>query len=233
MSTGPFAFRSAAGALVAAAAAAALPAIDHLGSDFESASRPVQLGGITGIAGADISVYSMKRRWRGVDVYIAPNDPTGGFFVGPFATNVEPSLAVLVFGVVAGQRILVGSGRLSLADVVTGRPILPKHVCSVHDVGAERFDVAISLVGMGPGTISATAAVQVNVFGSDEVAPRPTANVGTVRGFRALDASGSGVRLVSGGGATSDVLELVGAMGSRPWPGVTCTSTTRRPWAPR
>ncbi len=150
----------------AGGAAIVAPAAPVVASDFEAAT--VQIG-IT--SNQEIPVYSTKKRWRAVDVYVTL---PGTFFQGPFISDLNPVVAIYVFAVVGSTRTLVGSGRLTREDQG-----IAKHVVSVHHALAEHFDVVFSAVSIGAGTIVGTRVVDVSILASDQAAtPRP--NVGVV-----------------------------------------------------
>jgi hypothetical protein len=164
-------------------------------------------------AGQILPVYSTKRRWKAIDVYV---QTTGNFFLGPLAGTVYPAIGILVFAVVGSTRTLVGTGRLGIADAG-----VPTHVCSVHDVLADHFDVALDLSNLGNGTFQTAAGgavATVSVIASDQATTQAD-NVGVVAAFAP-----------GGGGGGSSIPAMLGSVQALRlvWNGTTVTDARFR-----
>jgi hypothetical protein len=165
--------------------------------------------------GQIVSVYSTKRRWTAIDVYV---QTCANFFQGPFVSDELPAIGVLVFAVIGSTRTLVRTGRLWLNEQGTA-----KLVCSVHDVLAEHFDVMLDLSSVGAGTLVAAssstgpAQATVSIVASD-AATSQRDNAGVVPAFcssvggefPAMIASVQQVRLLTAAAPTLARFELVG-----------------------
>ncbi len=105
-----------------------------------------------------VLVYTTQKRWRGIDVYIAPGD-TG------FAANVVVSIGV--FAIVAGVRTLVGSGGVRGTDLTTFGAC---RAVAVRAAIAERFEVVLGFDGL---PLTQQDNVNVSLIATDEALAAP------------------------------------------------------------
>lgn len=127
-------------------------------------------------------VYSFKRRWRAVDVYVDFPNPSGA--IGPTLRGGILSVFVTAINQV-GQiqtRTIVASGRIEdpSANGVATSFALPSWVCAARSV-AQQFEVSIFYSNPGGAAIQPLVDLNVTVVGSDE-AVEPPPLLGSIRG---------------------------------------------------
>ena len=149
---------------------------EEYGQQFTFPTQPIN---------APISVYTTKRTWSSIDVYMSL--PPGSTFQGPFLSELNPSLGVLIYATSRGVRSLVASGRIGLEDEAS-RGVGPKHVATARYYGGAIFDVQL----MPRNQLVPGASLQVGLLasnaGNDE---DPT--IGSISMSRAGFVPGSGL----------------------------------------
>lgn len=138
---------------------------------------------VAGIAQRQIvSAYSTLKSWRAVDVYVSIQDPY------PLTAGL---VQVYIYGVSAGGRVLVGSGRLGngYEPAAAGQGGQNIWTAAVRGVVAERFDVELTCSGLPGGSVAVTP-LQVTVVASnlDTTAPEWVGVVGASNAM--LDGTG-------------------------------------------
>ena len=115
---------------------------EEYGQQFTFPTQPIN---------APISVYTTKQTWSSIDVYMSL--PPGSTFQGPFLSELNPSLGVLIYATSRGVRSLVASGRIGLEDEAS-RGVGPKHVGCLHlAVDGDRVANHVLLPLHGPGQL--------------------------------------------------------------------------------
>lgn len=134
---------------------------NKVNADREVYSRQVQLPD-----NAAVPIGGLTRRWQGVDVFLA---------VRPGSIGAASSVAVELFAVIGGVRVLKAVGRLSEAFNTTTAG--PQHVISFRGAQAETYELAISYDDT-PGGPDAQATV--TAIGTDEALSVDDLTIGAI-----------------------------------------------------
>ena len=139
------------------------------------------------------TVYTTKRRWRRLDVYVQPTDqnPAAGIVGGQFNFSSGLVLSVFIFAVNNGIRTCVASGRRIIFDYgATPRPFVS--LIASTAVVAERFEVVTSF--RKPAVAAELAGgLLFNVIGSNEAGePNRETGVAVTGAFSSITSYAAG-----------------------------------------
>lgn len=159
-------------------------------------------------------VFATSQRWKGIDVYI----DTTALNVVAAGGNGQPYVGIAIYGIIAGMRTLLSTGRTRAIGTTVGFAANSpsQHIGALRVSMAERFEVTVFIAS---GTISSVSAgmpptVNVGIIASDDAGLYADDSAVGVINFNA----GTGVS--GDGGLTTNVISRINGAFPGPLSGV-------------